>query len=217
MISCWASALLATTVDCAGALIASKAAAFCTRGHAAVSLPIAAVLPVSGNPRYSSGKQEIIKLANFRGGRGRRLYSMFSLIGRYVCPICASCSMGTLEGKAYLTHNSALILLSIVLSLHCLIDGLSLIVATTARESLGLRVLAAVAAHKLPEGFALALILTVGNRSPWNAFCRTCGIQSATLAGALAGSLGYNPLSSGSVWCWRMLAGAFSTSAPIAY
>jgi zinc transporter ZupT len=120
-------------------------------------------------------------------------YAVFWIIGRYVFPICPTCAMKTFERGDYHVHGSGLALFAAVLGVHCLIDGLGISAATAVESAFGLRVLAAIAVHKLPEGFAVALVLTAGSRSPWQAFQWAFAIEAATLGGALVGMAWTNP------------------------
>ena len=188
----WASALIATALGWTGALIAAEVRRFAQpiiRPLAYLSLLFfVAVTIFDIFPESKRSLSWPVFAAAVAGG-----YGMFWLITKYMCPICPACAMGASEGKTHATDSAGLILLSSVFSLHCLIDGLALVAAGTGNQSLGIRVLAAVAVHKFPEGFALALMLMGASRSPQHALYRACGIQSATLVGALAGSLFVQP------------------------
>ena len=59
--------------------------------------------------------------------------------------------------------------------------------------SFGLRVFGAIAIHKLPEGFALGLMLMLGGRSAASALAMAIGIEAATLVGAIAGAEWMHP------------------------
>ena len=75
--------------------------------------------------------------------------------------------------------------LSIVLGIHCILDGLAVSAATTVERAFGIRVLAGMAIHKLPEGFALGTILIAGGRSTWRALGWAAAIEAATLGGPM--------------------------------
>jgi zinc transporter ZupT len=116
-------------------------------------------------------------------------YGIFWAIGRYVAPVCPSCAMRQLEHDHdhHHSHGRGLVILAAVLAVHCFVDGLGVSAASTVQESFGLRVFAAIAVHKFPEGFALTLVLMAGSRSEWQAFWWTFAIETATLLGAFAG------------------------------
>jgi zinc transporter ZupT len=120
-------------------------------------------------------------------------YGIFWAIGTYVAPICPSCAMRAMEGDHHHAHGAGLAVLAGVLAVHCFIDGLGVSAASTVEAAFGLRVFAAIAVHKLPEGFALALVLMAGGKSPWQAFWWTAGIETATLGGAFAGMFWAQP------------------------
>jgi len=120
-------------------------------------------------------------------------YAVFWAIGTYIAPICPSCAMRAMEGDHRHAHGAGLAILASVLALHCFIDGLGVSAASTVQQAFGLRVFAAIAIHKLPEGFALVLVLVAGGRSPWQSFWWTVGIETATLGGAFAGILWAQP------------------------
>ena len=114
-------------------------------------------------------------------------YGAFWLVGRYVAPICPACAMRRFEEQHDHAHGNGLIFLALALSVHCFIDGLGVSAASTVEVFFGLRVFGAIAVHKLPEGFALALMLMAGGRAPRAAFVWAVGIETATLGGAVAG------------------------------
>lgn len=114
-------------------------------------------------------------------------YGLFWLIGKYVAPICPACAMRHFEDGHHHAHGSGLVALAIVLVVHCLIDGLGVSAASSLEAGFGFRLLAAISAHKLPEGFALAMMLMTGARSPWTAFALAVAIEASTLAGAAIG------------------------------
>lgn len=120
-------------------------------------------------------------------------YIVFWLIGKYVAPICPACAMRSFDGDHRHAHGTGLVFLAGVLAIHCFFDGLGVSAASTMGESFGLRVFAAIAVHKLPEGFALALMLMVGGRRPWRAFAIAAAVEISTLAGALAGAVWAHP------------------------
>ena len=116
-------------------------------------------------------------------------YVVFWLIGKYVAPICPACAIRHFENvhDHHHAHGVGLVVLAIVLGIHCFFDGLGLSAAAAVASGFGLRVFGAIAVHKLPEGFALALMLMIGSRSPWHAFAWAAAIEMATVAGAIAG------------------------------
>jgi zinc transporter ZupT len=120
-------------------------------------------------------------------------YVVFWLIGKYVAPICPACAMKSFENDHHHAHGIGLAFLAAVLSAHCFLDGLGVSAASTVEASFGVRVFAVIAVHKLPEGFALALMLMVGGRGPWRAFALAAAVEASTLGGALVGSIWVHP------------------------
>ncbi len=120
-------------------------------------------------------------------------YVAFWLIGTYVAPICPACAIRSFESDHHHAHGIGLVFLAGVLAIHCFFDGLGVSAASAMGESFGVRVFAAIALHKLPEGFALALMLIVGGRKPWRAFAITAAAEVSTLAGALAAAVWVHP------------------------
>jgi zinc and cadmium transporter len=120
-------------------------------------------------------------------------YGAFWLIGKYVTPICPACAMRQFDEGHHHAQGTGLVLLVLVLGIHCFLDGLGVSAASTVEASFGLRVFGAIALHKLPEGFALGMMLMAGGRAPWAAFAYAVGIEAATLAGAIAGVLCIHP------------------------
>jgi zinc transporter ZupT len=115
-------------------------------------------------------------------------YVIFWTIGRYVAPICPACAMHSIERDHHHAHGTGLVLLGIVLGVHCFLDGLGISAASSVNAAFGLRVFGAIAVHKIPEGFALAVMLMIGTGSPVRAFVWAVAIEAVTLAGMAAGS-----------------------------
>lgn len=120
-------------------------------------------------------------------------YGVFWLVGTYVAPICPACALRQFEDGHHHTSGSAVVFLALVLGLHCFIDGLGVTVASTVEAAFGIRMFGAIAVHKLPEGFALVLMLLAGGRTTWGALAWAIAIEAATLAGALTGWLWAQP------------------------
>ena len=120
-------------------------------------------------------------------------YCVFWLIGRYVAPICPACAIRHFEEEHRHSPGLGLAFLALVLSTHCFVDGLGVSAASKIEAGFALRVFAAIALHKLPEGFALGLVLMTGTRSALIALAIATGIETSTLTGAVAGAFWMNP------------------------
>ena len=112
-------------------------------------------------------------------------YGAFWSVDQYVAPICPDCAMCRLEGDHRHAHGSAMMTVAIVLGIHCFLDGLAVSAASTVDAAFGIRMLAGLAMHKMPEGFALGIILMASGRSTWRAFVAAVAIEAATLGGPL--------------------------------
>jgi zinc transporter ZupT len=183
----WGPVFLATGVAWAGALVAAvvrQAAGRIMRPLVYVALLFfAAAAIVDILPQSKQTLSWPIFLLAVAAG-----YAVFWLIGTYVAPICPACAMRSFEDGHHHAEGRGLVFLALVLGIHCFLDGLGVSAASTVEASFGLRVCGAIAVHKLPEGFALGLMLIAGGRPAWRAFSWAVGIESATLAGALAGA-----------------------------
>jgi ZIP family zinc transporter/zinc and cadmium transporter len=120
-------------------------------------------------------------------------YGALWLIGKYVAPICPACAMRHFEADHHHVHGRGLVFLVIVLGIHCFLDGLGVSAASTIKAAFGLRVFGAIVIHKLPEGFALGLMLMTGSRSEWHAFAMAVAIETVTLGGAVLGAFWTHP------------------------
>jgi zinc transporter ZupT len=120
-------------------------------------------------------------------------YAVFWGIGTYIFPICPTCAMRRFESGEHHVHGSGIAIFASVLCVHCFIDGLGIGAASNVESWFGLRVLGAIAVHKLPEGFAIALVLMAGGRESWNTFRWAFGIETTTILGALAGTSWVHP------------------------
>jgi len=183
----WTPVLAATALAWAGALVAARVRGAGSRVmqpliYAALfffgASAIADILPTS-----KAALDWPTFLAAAAGG-----YALFWIIGRFVAPICPACAMHSLEHDHRHGHGAGLALLGIVLAVHCFLDGLGISAASAVNSAFGLRVFAAIAVHKVPEGFALAIMLMIGTGSRLRALAWTAVIEAATLAGTAAGS-----------------------------
>jgi zinc transporter ZupT len=120
-------------------------------------------------------------------------YVVFWFIGKYVAPICPACALRHVEHDHQHAHGKGLVFFVLVLATHCFLDGLGVSAAATIGSAFGLRVFGAIAVHKLPEGFALGLMLMAAGRSVWNAFAVAVAIETSTLAGAAVGVFWMHP------------------------
>jgi zinc transporter ZupT len=120
-------------------------------------------------------------------------YAVFWAIGTYIFPICPTCAMRRFESGEHHVHGSGVAIFASVLCVHCFIDGLGISAAANVESGFGMRVLTAIAVHKLPEGFAIALVLLAGGRASWSAFQWAFGIETATIAGSFAGMSWIHP------------------------
>ena len=188
----WGPVVIATAVAWSGALVAAllrDAGSRFMRPLVYVALlffGLVAIFDILPQSKAALGWPILIIAA--AGG-----YLAFWLIGKYVAPICPACAMRSFDGDHHHAHGVGLVLLGGVLAIHCFFDGLGVSAASTLGESFGLRVFAAIAVHKLPEGFALALMLMVSGRRPWRAFAIAAAVEVSTMAGALAGAIWVHP------------------------
>lgn len=122
-------------------------------------------------------------------------YALFSLIGRYVYPVCPACAAthdhdDEEEGEHEETDSSkgvrnASHLLALVLTLHAFVDGMAVSQDGGVRATMP--ILLAILLHKLPEGLALSALLRASGRTAKSAFGVTALIEMATLAGGAFG------------------------------
>src|SRR5258707_10055392 len=188
----WISVLIATALAWTGSLLAiglGKAASRYLRPLVYLSLlffALVALFDVLPESKHALNWPTFI--ASVAVG-----YTVFWAIGTYVFPICPTCAIRKFETGHHHVHGSGVVIFAAVLGAHCFVDGLGISAAATVESWLGLRMLAAIAVHKLPEGFAVALVLMAGGRLPRQAFQWAFSIETATLAGALAASFWTQP------------------------
>jgi len=131
-------------------------------------------------------------------------YATFWLIGEYIAPICPACAVNAFDEHQHHEHDHAhhhhhpgdgvgLPILAAVLAVHCFVDGLAVSAASLVDASFGARVLATIAFHKVPEGFALTLLLMAEGRTPSRALAIAMAVEGSTLAGALAATIWWSP------------------------
>jgi len=113
--------------------------------------------------------------------------ALLALFGRFVYPICPSCShTHDHEHCAATLHGFALPLV-LAASLHALLDGVGI---SASRQEAGMgglatAVLVGVLLHKVPEGIALGIMLRAAVRSRASALALCAAAELATTLGAL--------------------------------
>ncbi|MGO8670954.1 MAG: ZIP family metal transporter [Capsulimonadaceae bacterium] len=129
------------------------------------------------------------------GGSG---FLVFWLISRYLYTICPACAACELDGTEHVHDalsddvdrrlSASAWLLTGALTVHCVLDGLAVVVGDNLARGIDLPVLVAITVHKFPEGMALALFLLSAGRKPVSAFLWTVVVESTTLIGGLVGA-----------------------------
>ena len=110
---------------------------------------------------------------------------LLALIDRYVYAVCPACSPAHDHDHCATTLHGFATPLLVASAVHAALDGWNLSVAQS-EPSLGWGFLAAIAAHKIPEGLALGVIARAALRSRGSAMV-WCGLaQACTLVGAMA-------------------------------
>jgi zinc and cadmium transporter len=127
------------------------------------------------------------------------------LFGRYVYPMCPSCSHTHDHDHCAQELHGFAVPLAIAASLHAFLDGVG-ISASGQDQSSGLAaiVVLGVIVHKIPEGIALGIMLRAALSARWSAFALCAAVESATLFGALLESAVMNR--AGTVWVTYALA-----------
>ncbi len=194
-------ALLATSIGIAGAGLGVSSAASAPRkivpfsGGLLIGIALFGVLPDLAEHRSWTVGAGLLAAAVLA----------FSLFGRYVYPICPSCShTHDHEHCATVLHGFALPLIAAA-SLHAFLDGLG-IAASGESGAGGLATALAfgVALHKVPEGIALGIMLRSSVRSRAGAFAWCAVAEAATMLGAVFESAVTGRL--GSAWVLYALA-----------
>ncbi len=184
--------IVATTVACLGA----GGAALLRRGGARIMRPLVLVallfFALVAIVDILPASKQVLTWPVFLAAVGAG-YVVFWLIGRYVAPICPACAMRHFEAGHHHSHGQGLVFLVLVLGTHCFVDGLGISAASTIDAGVGLRMFAAIALHKLPEGFAVGLVLMTGTRSVLTAVTIAAGVETLTLVGAIAGAFWTDP------------------------
>jgi zinc transporter ZupT len=113
---------------------------------------------------------------------------MLWLFGRYVYPVCPSCSHTHDHEHCTTTLHGFAPPLIAAAALHSLLDGVGISASQHQAGELGAAVLVAVAVHKIPEGIALGVMLRASVRSRWFAFALCAAAECATFLGAVSES-----------------------------
>ena len=141
-------------------------------------------------------------------------FLLFSLVSRYIYPICPACSVastmggentesghsdgsvldhshGSLGAKGAaapgrdVSNRAVAIVLVIAFSLHCMMDGMALVTADHVRRAIDYAVFAGVGLHKFPEGLALTLLLIGSGYSRGKAMLLASCAELMTILGGV--------------------------------
>ncbi len=124
---------------------------------------------------------------------------------RYIHPVCPSCAHTHDHDQCHTRLHGLAGPLLAVASVHSFFDGW--VLAASAQDStaiLAAGVLIGLAAHKLPEGIALGVIVRASMRESWAALWSCLAVEALTVVGAGA-ELAIAP-SIGTAWAHALLA-----------
>ncbi|MFI5385622.1 MAG: ZIP family metal transporter [Fimbriimonadales bacterium] len=115
-------------------------------------------------------------------------YLLLWVIGKFVFHVCPSCAIAHIDDSSTMARKGSLILLGSALGIHCLLDGIAIATGSglSARAEAG--ALLGVAAHKVPEGIALGLLLMSARYRSSVALLLATGIEAITIIGAVGGA-----------------------------
>ena len=125
-------------------------------------------------------------------------FGLLWIIGKKVFPVCPSCSVSHFAAGLQEMDTKSIILLSIALGIHCSLDGIALAAGSGLSLAGNGGIMTGIILHKIPEGFALALLLFGAGMKSLNAFLLTVAVESLTIVGGIAGILFFS--SQGALW-----------------
>jgi zinc transporter ZupT len=111
--------------------------------------------------------------------------ALLLLVDRYVYPVCPACSPAHDHDHCSTTLHGFATPLFVASAVHAALDGWNL-AASQDDAGLGFGVLAAIGAHKIPEGLALGVIARASLGARSSAMFWSAAAQLATLVGAAA-------------------------------
>jgi len=117
-------------------------------------------------------------------------YAVFGLLSRYVFHVCPACAASHFDEAT--THRFGEIAgaLVVALAVHSTMDGVALAAGHEAGGEMDLSMLAAVCAHKVPEGLALGALLLGAGFQRGRAVAWVAAVESTTLLGCALGLWG---------------------------
>lgn len=113
-------------------------------------------------------------------------YGLLWSVGRFVFFVCPSCAIAHTDGEA-MARKGSIILLSVALGIHCLLDGLAVSTGGLLSTRAEAGAMFAVGVHKFPEGLALGLVLTGARYRKSAALLIAAGIELLTVIGGAGG------------------------------
>ena len=114
-------------------------------------------------------------------------FLLFLFISTRIFPVCPSCSVAHFEAELERKDKYTILFLTIALGIHCAFDGIALSAGGGLPRSTSYGLLIGIVLHKIPEGFALLLLLLGANMNKKNAFLLTAIVESLTFIGGIAG------------------------------
>ena len=92
---------------------------------------------------------------------------------------------GHQNAKTLFVSSNAVLVTFIALLFHTFMDGVIIAGAYTMDASIGFLIFLAIALHKIPEGFSMAMISLASGHSRKRAFLTSVGLATTTMLGAL--------------------------------
>jgi len=122
-------------------------------------------------------------------------YLLLWAVGKYVYHICPACAIHDLEEASPQLGKTAGLLMA-ALGLHCIMDGLGIVLGDRLLGHPDLGLVAGISVHKVPEGLALVLLLLGAGVERKKAVSWALGVESLTIFGGVLGLYVANSVSS---------------------
>lgn len=114
-------------------------------------------------------------------------YLLFFLVSRYVFHVCPACAASHFDEQTASGLGKIAFLLVVAFGVHCVMDGLAIVLGGELDQKVNRSIFLTVTAHKFPEGLALGALLIRAGFQRFRSFFLTCALEGLTFFGWFAG------------------------------
>lgn len=123
-------------------------------------------------------------------------YLLFYLVSHYLFHVCPACAASHFDEQTAAKFRNIALLLGIALGIHCVMDGMAVVLGQELSGTADRSIFLAVTFHKFPEGLALCALLLRAGFPKTRAFLTATAFEASTFLGWIFGAVllkGFEP------------------------